>query len=90
MSTGGYKITDQRAMYFVLQAINLKREVSKVLLPAYQPTKQTTTTYLGGFVYVTNEPHAGADMQQREKWRWRICAYRDLLFGKSHFIVFTT
>jgi hypothetical protein len=32
----------------------------------------------------------GADMQQREKWRWRICAYRDLLFGKSHFIIFTT
>jgi len=34
--------------------------------------------------------HTGADMQLREKWRWRICAYRDLLFGKSHFIIFTT
>jgi hypothetical protein len=42
------------------------------------------------FVSFAITTHTGADMQLRGKWRWRICAYRDLLFGKSHFIIFTT
>jgi hypothetical protein len=53
-------------------------------------TEQKDTSFYPPASLETASPLTGADMQQREKWRWRICAYRDFLFGKSHFIIFTT